>query len=154
VIGGSGIPKPEPIRVQAINLSFLGAGLFGPPRDKSERQPGWTAGSCKFGIYANLPGHGQHHIVILRSNGSGLCGYIDVSLCAAEMWRHLCARCSPEMLWNICSCVTSTHDLACGKGRQQVMDIFAEGRLKKRRRQGLVQVYIQAKIMEPRCAPS
>lgn len=140
--------RPEIVNVQTANLEFLGAGLFGPPRDKSEHHAGWTGDAYKFGVYAHLSRHSRHDVVILRTGGGGFYGYLDVSLSAAEMWRHLCATCTPEMLWNICSCVVHTHDLARGKGRQEIMNIFAEGRLKKRRRQGRIQVYVETRIVE------
>lgn len=72
-----------------------------------------------------------------------------MSLTAAEMWRHLCETCSPEMLWNICAGVVHTYDLARNNGRQSIMEIFAEGRLKKKPGRNGVQVYIQPKVVEP-----
>lgn len=92
--------------------------------------------------------YSRHEVVILRTDGGGFYSYLDVSLTATEMWRHLCTTCPPEMLWNICSCVVHTHDLARGKGRQEIMNAFAGGRLKKRRRQGRIQVYVETKIVE------
>jgi hypothetical protein len=92
--------------------------------------------------------------VILRTDGGGLHAYVDASLTASEMWRYLCAHCSSPMLWNICSCVAQTHDLAREKGRKELMEIYAEGRLKKRRRQGRIQVVIEPKILPARTIPS
>jgi hypothetical protein len=147
VVGHSGILRPATIPVPTATLTFLGTGLFGPPRDKSEHQAGWTGDAYKFGVYDYLPRHGRRQIVILRTDGGGFYAYVDVSLEASEMWRHLCKTCSPEMLWNICQCVVHTHDLACQKGRQEMMKLFAEGRLKKRRRQGRTQVYVETEII-------
>lgn len=152
IIGHSGIMRPESISVPTADLTFLGAGLFGPPRDKRDGQAGWTGDSYKFGIYAQRTRGERQNIVILRTDGGGFYAYIDVSLTAAEVWRYLCAQCSSPMLWNICSCVVHTHDLAREKGRKELMHIFAEGRLKKRRRQGQVQVYIKTKVMPLRPA--
>jgi hypothetical protein len=147
VIGHSGIVRPETISVPTADLTFLGAGLFGPPRDKTGRQAGWTGDSYKFGIYAQKSVGERGNIVILRTDGGGFYAYVDVSLTAAEMWRYLCAQCSSPMLWNICSCVVHTHDLAHEKGRKELMHIYAEGRLKKRRRQGQIQVFVEPKIL-------
>jgi hypothetical protein len=154
VVGHSGIVRPETVPVQTINLEFLGAGLFGPPREKTDRQPGWTGDAYKFGIYEHLPGYGRREIVILRTDGGGFYAYLDVSLEAASMWRHLCKTCSPEMLWNICSCVVHTHELARKKGRQEIMTIFGEGRLKKKRGRYGIEVYIKTKINPVATQPS
>ena len=147
VIGHSGIVRPESVSVPTNDLEFLGAGLFGPPRDKKEGHAGWTGDAYKFGIYAQRTRGERQNIAILRTDGGGFYAYIDVSLTAAEMWRYLCAHCSSAMLWNICSCLVHTHDSAHEKGREELMYLFAEGRLKKRRRKGKVQVYVEPKIL-------
>gem|GEM_PF-4001228 len=71
VIGHSGILRPATISVQTADLEFLGAGLFGPPRDKSEHHGGWTGDAYKFGVYAHLSSRSRHHVVILRTDGGG-----------------------------------------------------------------------------------
>jgi hypothetical protein len=149
VIGHSGILRPATMPVRTANLTFLGAGLFGPPRGKTEHSVGWTGDAYKFAVYAYQPRFGREDIVLLRTDGGGFYAYIDVSLTASEMWRHLCETCSPEMLWNICSCVVHTHDLARDNGKRAIMEIFAEGRLKKKRGRNGVQVYIKTKVIEP-----
>lgn len=149
VIGHSGIMRPATIPVPTANLTFLGAGLFGPPRDKTRHSAGWTGDAYKFAVYTYQPQFGRENIVLLRTDGGGFYTYIDLSLTAAPMWRHLCETCSSEMLWNVCSCVVHTHDLARDNGKQSIMEIFAEGRLKKKRGRHGVQVYIQTKVIEP-----
>lgn len=149
VVGHSGIVRPATMPVPTVNLAFLGAGLFGAPREAAEHSAGWTGDSYRFGIYAYQPRFGREDIVLLRTDGGGFYAYIDVSLTAAEMWRHLCETCSPEMLWNVCICLIHTHDLARDHGRQSVMQIFAEGRLKKKPGRNGVQVYIETKVVEP-----
>ena len=150
IIGHSGIVRPETQEVATRDMVFLGAGLFGPPREKTEISPGWTGDSYRFGVYAYQPNFGREHIIILRTDGGGFYAYIDVSLTAAEMWRHLCQACSPEMLWNVCSCVVHTYDLAVENGRQAVMQLFADGRLRKKKgRNGGFQIYVQPKVLIP-----
>lgn len=143
VIGHSGIVRPELIRVRTEDLEFLAAGLFGAPRDKAERQAGWTGDAYKFGVYARRSKRSRHDVVILRTDGGGFYAYIDMSLTAAEMWRHLCLTCTTEMLWNICSCVVHTSDSAHEYGREFVIQAFLEGRLKKRRRRGSVSAFVK-----------
>ena len=149
VIGHAAIIRPATVPVPTANLTFLGAGLFGSPRDKTEDSPGWTGDAYKFAVYAYKSRFGREEIVILRTDGGGFYAYIDVSLTAAEMWRHLCGACTPEMIWNVCSCVVHTHALARHNGRQEIMDVFAEGRLRKKRGRNGIQVYIKTKVIEP-----
>jgi hypothetical protein len=146
VLGHSGIVRPDKISIPTASLEFLGAGLFGPPRERTEHHPGWTGDAYKFGVYECLPRFGRRQVVILRTDGSGFYAYVDVSLEASVMWRHLCKTAGPEMLWNVCSCLVHTHDLARQKGRQEIMNAFAEGRLKKKRGRSGPQVYVQAQI--------
>ena len=151
VIGHSGILRPATIPVPTQNLTFLGAGLFGPAREKTETSPGWTGDSYRFAVYAYQPKYGRENTVILRTDGGGFYSYIDVSLTAAEMWRHVCKVCSPEMLWNVCSCVVHTYDLAVESGRQAVMEMYAEGRLRKKQGRNGVRVYVEPKILPAIC---
>ena len=146
VIGHSGILRPATLPVETQNLEFLGAGLFGPPRDKSAEDAGWTGDAYKFGIYAHRPTFGRRNIVILRTDGGGFYSYLDVSLTAAEMWTHLSKSCSPETLWNICSCVVHTYELGRQNGRREIMDLFAEGRLLKKRGRNGLEVRIKPKV--------
>jgi len=142
VIGHTGIVRPETIQVRTAELEFLAAGLFGPPRDKTAHHVGWTGDAYKFGIYARRSISSRHDVVILRTDGRGFHAYIDMSLTAAELWRYVSATCSWEMLWNICSCVAHTHDSAHEYGRQMVTQAFLEGRLKRKRRRGIVRAYL------------
>lgn len=151
VIGHSGILRPERMPVPTQSLTFLGAGLFGPPRETTQTSPGWTGDSYRFAVYACLPKYGRENIVILRTDGGGFYAYIDVSLTAAEMWRHVCKVCSPEMLWNVCSCVIHTYDLGLDTGKNVTMQAHAEGRLKKKRGRNGVEVHITPKILPAIC---
>lgn len=149
VIGHSGIMQPEKVQVRTPELVFMGAGLFGPPREKTENSPGWTGDSYRFGIYGYFPRFSRERVVILRTDGGGFYAYIDVSLTAAEMWHYLCYACSSEMLWNICSCVVHTYDLAEENGRQAVIQAFLEGRLRKKQSRNRLQVYLAPKLVHP-----
>lgn len=149
VIGHSGIMRPPTMPVPTGDLVFWGAGLFGLPREKSETSAGWTGDCYRFGIYGYRPRFGRENVVILRTDGGGFYAYLDVSLTAAEMWRYLCDACSPEMLWNVCSCVLHTYDLAVDNGRKAIMQAFAEGRLHKKRGRNGSYVYLRPKIIDP-----
>jgi hypothetical protein len=135
VIGHTGIVSGEKMRVPASNLLFLGAG---------ER----TGKTHQFAVYEDACAAAQHDVVILQSDGGSICAYVDMTPAASEMWRHICKSCSLEILWNMCSGVVRSHELGRQLGRQEIMDAYAEGRLRRKKGRFGVQVCIKTKILE------
>jgi len=78
-------------------------------------------------------------------------GYIDNTVTVIET-RTTIARQPPEMIWNLCHLILHTYDLAFRAGREQVERLFLEGRLKKRRRRGRVQVEVTARKRADVCS--
>jgi len=127
IIGHSGIGLPESREIETATLEFIGAGLFGEPRDGGGHQ--WTGDSYKFGIYLS-----GRNTVIIQQDGSGIYPYLLDELEADKTWREICARLTPELLWNLCISLTSTYRKGREDERNRLHRMFLEGKLKKRQR--------------------
>ena len=121
--------RAEP-NVELAPFQLLGVGIFGEgrPCDWSS-QTKWTGSSHKYGVYKD-----RRSLLILESHGGGEQGYIDEHSDAIELFDHLCSMLSPERIWDLCSLITNTENRAYRKGRQEMTELFLQGRLKRRRR--------------------
>ena len=76
------------------------------------------------------------HIVAQRHN------YAFDNLVAAELWGHIAATFSPEMIWNICNQISHACRAARDAERNKIFQAFVDGRLKKRKRNNRVTVEV------------
>ena len=131
--------------VPIAGLEFLAAGHFGEARSS---RPGsttkWTGSSHRYGIYRNPSGLYKNGIVVLERHGGGMVGYAFDNLVAGETWDHIAANFSPEMIWNLCNQIAHAYRTARDAERHIAYQAFAEGRLKKRRRQNKIYVEVIA----------
>lgn len=124
----------------------MAVGIFGAGRpSRTCRNVKWTGDAYEYGLYQYASGAARHPaIVVLRTDGGGTYAYIDDTLTAIETWTTIAAQ-PPEMIWNICHLIAHTYERAFCAGRAQIEQIFLEGRLKKRRRQGRLRVEVAAR---------
>ncbi len=69
--------------------------------------------------------------------------YAFDNLIAGERWGHIAATFSPEMIWNICNQISHACRAARDAERNKIFQAFVDGRLKKRKREMRVTVYIE-----------
>jgi hypothetical protein len=150
-LNDSGVEPPTTISCMTPNggtaivkideMEFIGAGLFGEGRPS----PGlegvkWTGNSYRYGIYLTPKPYSNQAVAILESSGGGMRGLFLDRTISADMWKHLAATSTPEMLWNICHELHELHRAALDGEKRRVYAAFIEGRLKKTRRNR--QIYV------------
>ena len=137
IIGRGGVVRPATRVVKLEGLRFMEHGLFGESRPCSYgSSPRWTGDAYKFGIYEEP----VKRIVIIRTDGSGTTAYAIDETDALETWQKLVAALPPEVLWNLCMTLSHTYRKGRADERQVVLQQFSEGKLRKRRRRGVLQV--------------
>jgi len=137
IIGRGGVVRPATRVVKLEDLRFMGHGLFGESRPCSYgSSTRWTGDAYKFGIYEEP----VKRIVIIRTDGSGTTAYAIDETDALETWQKLVAALPSEVLWNLCMTLSNTYRKGRADERQVVLQQFLEGKLRKRRRRGVVQV--------------
>jgi hypothetical protein len=116
--------------VELAPFVLIGVGTFGEgrPCDGSSGTK-WTGSSHTYGVYKH-----RRSLLIIESHGGGEQGYIDRHSHAVELFDHLCGTLAPERIWDICYLIASTENRAYRKGRQELVTLFLQGRLKRRRR--------------------
>jgi hypothetical protein len=140
-------PQGGTALVRVEDLNFIGAGLFGAGRPCLGGSAKWTGDSYRYGIYTTHKPYTGPAIVLLQSSGGGMVGLqLDFRI-ASETWQHLAATCSPEMLWNLCHEIFELHRETLEGQKRSIFTAFAEGRLKKSKRNGRYNV-----TMEPQAA--
>lgn len=124
--------------VELAPFELIGVGHFGAgrPCDWSS-QTKWTGDSHKYGVYK----HGRR-LLIVESHGGGELGYYDKSSHAIELFDQLCSSLPPERVWDLCRLIATTENRAYRKGRQEVMALFLQKRLKRHKRNHRVHVEI------------
>ena len=85
IIGHTGIVRPEFRPIQAQDLEFIAAGLFGEPRGERIK---WTGDSYRFGIYGF-----ERDLVIIQVDGSGHHVFIVQQNEARKVWTRSPAAC-------------------------------------------------------------
>jgi hypothetical protein len=132
--GGSAVLKIE-------DLEFLGAGLFGEGRPcLGQENVKWTGKSYRYGVYLTPKPYSNQAVAILEASGGGMRGLFLDRTISADMWKHLVATSTPEMLWNICHELHELHRAALDGEKRRVYAAFIEGRLKKTRRNRQIHV--------------
>jgi hypothetical protein len=145
-LGQAGMVEPTSLEIALHDLEFLAVGLFGAARpSRACRNVTWTGDAYKYALYHYAYGVSRHPaIVVLRTDGSGTYAYVDDTVAALETWTTISEQ-PPEMIWNICHLIVQTYERAFCAGRAHLEQLFLEGRLKKRRRQGRVSVQVAAR---------
>lgn len=124
--------------VELAPFELIGVGQFGVGRPCGwDTATKWTGDSHKYGIYK----HGRK-LLILESHGGGEQGYYDNSSHAIELFDQLCSSLPSERIWDLCYQIATTENRAYLKGRQEVMTLFLQGRLRHRKRNHRVHVEI------------
>ncbi len=71
-------------------------------------------------------------------------GYAFDNLVAGDTWEHIAATFRPEMIWNLCHQIAHAYRAARDAERHIAFRAFAEGRMKKRRRNHKIYVEVVA----------
>lgn len=129
--------ESTPVPIEGMTL--LATGRF------EEGKRSWTGSSHKFNIYESGPQYNSRGIVILRWCGTGMSGYLLSQLWSVEAWRKLCQVLDADELWCLCHELTDAYYEARCAERKVMSQAFVDGTLKKRRRNGSVTVYVEAK---------
>ena len=132
--------KGEFRNVPVASLEYMVHGHFGEARGIQTR---WSGDSHKYGIYRNPTGLCKNGIVVIECHGGGMVAYAFDNLVAAELWGHIAATFSPEMIWNICNQISHACRAARDAERNNIFQAFVDGRLKKRKRDKRVTVCIE-----------
>jgi len=120
-------------------LRFMGHGLFGESRPCGYGSATrWTGDAYRFGIYEE-PGK---RVVIIRTDGAGTTAYAVDETDALDTWQKLVAALPSEVLWNLCMTLSNTYCKGRTDERQVVLQQFLEGKLRKRKRRGILQVVV------------
>lgn len=124
--------------VELAPFELIGVGRFGAGRPCGwDSTTKWTGDSHKYGVYKH-----RRALLIVESHGGGEQGYYDKSSHAIELFDELCSSLPPERIWDICYQIATTENRAYLKGRQEVMSLFLQDRLKRRKRKHRVHVEI------------
>jgi hypothetical protein len=108
------------------------------------RNVGWTGDAYKFGIYRFTRRFGRPEIVIIVSHGGGMEAYLLSDLVAHQTWSHFAENLSEDLRWNLCYEIMHAHRAVKSEATRIVMQLFLEGRLKKRRRRNRSYVQVLA----------
>jgi hypothetical protein len=139
IIGRGGVVEPATRIVKLGPLRFMGLGLFGASRPCGySSTTRWTGDAYRFGIYEE-PGK---RVVIIRTDGSGTSAYAVDETDALDTWQKLVAALPSEVLWNLCMTLSNTYRKSRADERQVVLRHFLEGKLRKRKRRGIVQAVV------------
>ena len=134
----------EARNVPVEGLSLLAPGIFGAGRPcRSGSNARWTGDSYRYGIYRNPAGLYKDGIVILERHGGGMQGYAFDSIVAGETWGLIAHSFSTEMIWNLCNQMANAYRAARDAEKVIVFRAFADGRLKKSRRNHTTYVHME-----------
>ncbi|MBZ5505985.1 MAG: hypothetical protein LAO78_10905 [Acidobacteriia bacterium] len=120
--------RGEIAQVPIGELHFLARAHFGV------RNVDWTGDAYKFGIYRFTRQFGRPEIVIVVSHGGGMEAYLLSDLVAHQTWTNVAEHLSEDLRWNLCYEIMHAHRAVKTEATRVVMQLFLEGRLKKRRR--------------------
>jgi hypothetical protein len=139
VIGRGGVVRPATTIVKLETLRFMGCGLFGENRPCGwSSDTRWTGDAYRFGIYEQS----KTGVVIIRTDGCGTTAYAVDETDALDTWQKLIAALPPEVIWNLCMTLTETYRKGRDDEREFVFQQFLDGKLRKRKRSGVVQVVV------------
>jgi len=128
--------------VKLADLQFIAAGIFGPGRPCDLSRPDgtkWTGDAYAFGIYRYRCAI-HDRAVIIESNGSGIKAYYLQGY--AERWEQICMLLTPSLVWDLCQSITDAHEATQINEHRRMSQLFVDGRLKKRKRNGRFHVEI------------
>ena len=141
IIGRGGVVRAATRVVNLATLKFMGWGLFGEGRPcRFDARTRWTGDAFKFGIYEE----GTGNVVIIRTDGAGTTAYAVDETDALDTWGKILAILPSEQVWNLCATITGTYRKGCDDERRRVFDQFLEGRLRKRKKHGVVSVEVRS----------
>lgn len=128
----------ELVPVDLGAMSYMGAGIFGEGRLSDPTSiTRWTGRSHRFAIYGYVEPFRRPQVVILRYCGTGLQAFILREIDAANTWAELCARLTPELLWDVCRTLTATYQRGCHVEHGRMADLLFAGKIKiKKQRNG------------------
>lgn len=135
---GNGLVLPATRKIQLDSLNLIGQGLFGPARGSGTK---WTGDYQKFGIYEVLETR-VRGILVISTNGCGMTAYCFDASHSVQMWRALCATLPPEGVWDVCQTIVRGYRAGREAERSEIYSAFVDGRLKKKRRNGMVCVEV------------
>jgi len=139
VIGRGGVIRPATRVVKLEALRLLGHGLFGESRPCGcGSNTRWTGNAYRFGIYEEP----RKRVVIIRTDGSGTTVYAVDETDALGTWQKFIAALPSDLIWNLCMTLSNTYRKGRTDERQVVLQQFLEGKLRKRKRRGVLQVVI------------
>jgi hypothetical protein len=72
------------------------------------------------------------------------------NLVAVETWEYVARNLSPEMIWNLCYQVARAYRTPRDAEKQLLSPAFLEGRMKKRRRNSRVYLYVDIQVASSR----
>lgn len=143
-IGHTGIVQPSTRTIQIADLTFIGAGIFGEPRDSGfGNKTQWTGDSYRYGIYIVSSDPRRH--VIIRQDGGGIYTYLDHSF---TNWPAICRLLPNERLWDLCQTIGHTFHQGRESERRRIYNQFANGRLKLKRKRNAVMIVETPEPME------
>lgn len=129
--------RGENAKIAVADLQLMRKAYFG------DRNVGWTGDAYKFGIYHHTVECGRPAIVILVSHGGGMEAYVLSDLVAVQTWTYLVANLSEELLWNLCYEILQAHRAVNSATTRRILQLFLEGRLKKRKCRNRLSVEIR-----------